>query len=165
MAKTIGTKLHVACNLRGSFSCSFTRDGDGVSPELRWVLLYTKQHAEEWAEINLRKQGFSTLLPRVRSRGALAPLFPRYLFAGHSESRTPRVMHSTFGVMYTVSFGDGAARVPDEVIAEIRSRMDAHGVVALEAREREDPLFARRQRDRIRTLEKFAAAGFRVRAA
>ena len=74
-------------------------------------------------------------------------------------------MHSTFGVMYTVSFGDGAARVPDEVIAEIRSRMDAHGVVALEAREREDPLFARRQRDRIRTLEKFAAAGFRVRAA
>jgi hypothetical protein len=50
-----------------------------------WLLLYTKARAESWADINLRKQGFTTLLPRVRQRGGFAPLFPRYLFVGARE--------------------------------------------------------------------------------
>ena len=56
--------------------------------ELCWQLLYTKSRAEEWVEINLRKQGFATLLPRVRSRSGFGPLFPRYLFAGVDISGT-----------------------------------------------------------------------------
>jgi hypothetical protein len=40
--------------------------------------------------------------------------------------------------------------------------MDEHGVVELDLRGLVDPLFARRERDRVRALIKFARAGFRV---
>ena len=136
-----------------------------MTSDLRWVLLYTKPHAEAWAEINLRKQGFSTLLPRVRARGGIAPLFPRYLFAAHAEDRVASAMQHTLGVLYVVRCGEHAARVPGDVIADICSRMDAAGIVRLDLEPALDPLFAAQQRDRIRALQKFAEAGFRVRAA
>jgi transcriptional antiterminator RfaH len=136
-----------------------------MSNAVHWILLYTKPHAEDWAAVNLRRQGFDTLLPRVRARGALTPLFPRYLFAAHSLARTPPAMQHTFGVLYVVRCGDRPAIVPPDVIAGIRERMDDRGIVTLVRRPPEDELFARRQRDRLRALEQFAAAGFRVRAA
>jgi hypothetical protein len=139
--------------------------GERVTSDLRWVLLYTKQHAEPWAEINLRKQGFSTLLPRVRARGGLAPLFPRYLLAGHEENRVASAMQHTLGVMYVVRCGAHAARVPHDVIAEIYGRMDASGIVTLDTGPAPDPLFAAQQRKRLQALQKFAEAGFRVRVA
>ena len=129
--------------------------------ELWWVLLYTKPYAETWAEANLRRQGFATLLPRVRRRGSLGPLFPRYLFAGCTPGHPTDPLRSTRGVSYVVHCGERPARVPASVIEEVRARMDASGVVALEASNR-DPLFASAARERIRTLEKLARAGFRV---
>ena len=80
--------------------------------ELCWQLLYTKPRAEEWVEINLRKQGFHTLLPRVRGRSGFGPLFPRYLFAGFDADLSPRPLRSTLGVLYVVHFGSEPARVP-----------------------------------------------------
>lgn len=130
--------------------------------ELFWLLLYTKPRAEAWAEINLRKQGFATLLPRVRRRDGFAPLFPRYLFVGHTAEQAIEPLRSTRGVLYTVHCGDRPARVPEAVVAEVRARMDAVGVVTLDESVRPDPLFAKAERERIRTLEKFARAGFRV---
>ena len=136
-----------------------------MSSDLRWVLLYTKVHAEDWASINLRKQGFVTLLPRVRARGGIAPLFPRYLFAGYPLGARHAAMQNTFGVLYVVSCGEQPARVPNDVIAIMRERMDPHDIVTLDSRPGPDPLFAARQRERLQALERFAAAGFRVRAA
>ncbi len=133
-----------------------------VDRTLNWLLLYTKPRAEAWAEMNLRKQGFETLLPRVRARSSFAPLFPRYLFVGHDEAQPTRVLRSTHGILYIVHCGDRPARVPLSVIAEVRSRMDAHGVVTLEESPRPDPLFAKAQRERVRALVRFAQAGFRV---
>ena len=133
--------------------------------DLHWKLLYTKPHAEAWAEINLRRQGYATLLPRARQRSGFGPLFPRYIFVGHVADQPAISLSSTLGVLYVVRCGDNPARVPAEVIAEIRSRMDVHGVVHLEEIPEPDPLFAKAQRERIRALEKLAAAGFRVRAA
>ena len=134
-----------------------------MSRDVRWVLLYTKRHAEQWAEINLRNQGFLTLLPRVRTRTGVVPLFPRYLFAGHEDDRRTSAMHNTFGVKYVVQSGELPARVHDDVIAEIRDRMDHHGLVRLDATESAaGALFAERQRDRLRALEKFAASGCRA---
>ncbi len=128
---------------------------------LTWLLLYTKPRAEAWADINLRKQGYQTLLPLVRSRGAFAPLFPRYLFVGHAEPQA-RALRGTRGVLYVVHCGERPARVPLDVIADVRGRMDAHGVVTLEDRPTPDPLFAKAQRERVRALIRFAQAGFRV---
>ena len=136
-----------------------------MSAEMSWVLLYTKRHAEAWAELNLRNQGFSTLLPRVRSSDGFAPLFPRYLFAGHHEARLPSSMQHTFGVMYVVHCGDRPALVPVAVITDIRDRMDQHGIVRLDVTHASATLFSSRQQQRLQTLAKFAAAGFRVRAA
>ena len=136
-----------------------------LDPDISWTLLYTKPHAEAWAELNLRNQGFVSLLPRVASRSGFLPLFPRYLFVGHRTSEPPAAIRSTFGVLYVVHCGDRPARVPADVIAEIQSRMNDAGVVSLEPTPKRDPLFAKRERDRVRALVKFAQAGFRVRTA
>ena len=135
---------------------------DHVDRDLCWLLLYTKARAENWADVNLRKQGFATLLPRVRQRDGFGPLFPRYVFVGAPLGTDFRPARSTRGVLYVVHSGESPARVPLEVIEGIRARMDEHGIVELERRPLLDPLFARRERERVRTLVKFAQAGFRV---
>ena len=130
---------------------------------LIWQLLYTKPHAEEQAELNLQRQGFATLLPRVRNGSDSAPLFPRYIFSGHSPGQPTACLRSTIGVLDVVRCGEQPARVPLEVIAEIRSRMDAHNTVRLSDRPAVDPLFAKTQGERVRALEKLVAAGFRAK--
>jgi transcriptional antiterminator RfaH len=135
---------------------------DHVDRDLCWLLLYTKARAESWADINLRKQGFATLLPRVRQRAGFAPLFPRYIFVGASAGMDFRPARSTRGVLYVVHCGENPARVPHEVIDHVRARMDDHGVVQLEGRPVADPLFARRERERVQALVKLARAGFRI---
>lgn len=128
----------------------------------RWILLYTKPRAEAWAEINLRKQGFATLLPLIRKRRGFGPLFPRYLFVRPEPGRLVTSLRSTLGVQYVVHCGDAPARVPGDVISEVRSRMDDNGVVKLDSHPAPDPLFAMAQRERVRTLLKLSQAGFRV---
>lgn len=135
---------------------------DHVDRDLCWLLLYTKARAENWADVNLRQQGFATLLPRVRQRDGFGPLFPRYVFLGAPAGSDFRSARSTRGVLYVVHCGERPARVPLEVIDGIRARMDERGVVTLEGRPLLDPLFARRERERVRALVKFAQAGFRV---
>ena len=132
------------------------------STPLVWQVLYTKAHAETWAEINVRRQGFATLLPRVQQGSGFAPLFPRYLFSG-SHTRPAASLSSTFGVLYVVSCGEQPARVPVEIIEQIRSRMDAHGVVRVGDVPNVDPLFAKPQRERLRALEALVSAGFRIK--
>ena len=139
--------------------------GAASSSQVVWQLLYTKPHAEAWTEVNLRRQGFEVLLPRVRAMAGFAPLFPRYIFAGSADPERLKAFRSTRGVLYVVHCGDYPARVPGHLIDEISARMDAHGVVHLEETRRRDPLFENRERERVRTLIKFAAAGFRVKAA
>ena len=133
--------------------------------DLCWQLLYTKPRAETWVEINLRRQGYATLYPLVRARSGLKPLFPRYMFAGFLSGQSPRPLRSTMGVLYVVHCGGEPARVPHDVIAGVRSRMNESGVVTLDLPAARDPLFDRRERERVRALVKLAAAGFRIRVA
>ena len=133
--------------------------------ELSWILVYTKAHSEAWTDINLRRQGFETLMPRVAARGGFRPLFPRYVFVGADKHLCTQPVRSTLGVMYVVHYGEQPAAVPMHVIDEIRGRMNENGVVHLAAKAAPDDLFARRERDRLRTLIKLSAAGFRVRSA
>ena len=58
-------------------------------PGLCWKVLYTKPHAEVWAEASLRRQSFVALPRRVRGRSSFAPL--------------PR---STRGILYPVHCRD-----------------------------------------------------------
>ncbi|MDB4875828.1 MAG: transcriptional regulator [Gemmatimonadetes bacterium] len=133
--------------------------------DVSWLLLYTKPHTETWADINLRHQGFLTLLPRVGSRTGMRPLFPRYLFVGLPFARSPRPLANTLGVLYVVQCGELPARVPPDVIAQLRARMNEHGIVQIERVPTPDALFATRERERVNALVKLAQAGFRVRSA
>jgi hypothetical protein len=74
-------------------------------------------------------------------------------------------LRSTIGILDVVRCGEQPARVPLEVIEEIRSRMDAHNMVRLFGGPAVDPLFAKAQRERVRALERLVAAGFRVKVA
>jgi hypothetical protein len=133
--------------------------------DISWLLLYTKPHAEAWTEINLRNQGFVSLLPRIAGRGGFRPLFPRYVFAGHRAAGSARPLASTSGVLYVVKCGEQPARVPRDLIADIQSRMNENGVVHIEPSPARDLLFAARERERVRTLVKLAQAGFRIKSA
>jgi len=71
--------------------------------DITWLLLYTKPNAEAWTEVNLRNQGYVSLMPRVTARGGFRPWFPRYVFAGHAPTQSPRPLASTSGVLYVVT--------------------------------------------------------------
>jgi hypothetical protein len=125
---------------------------------VNWILLYTKPRAEAWAEINLRKEGVATLLPRVRQRSGFAALFPRYILTMRPEGEIAVTLPGSIGVLYVVQGDAGPALVPSDVIGELRARMDDHGVVALDPLPSLDSLFAPSRRARVRTLLRRARA-------
>jgi hypothetical protein len=84
---------------------------------------------------------------------------------GHQPGRDTGSLRSTLGILYVVSLGEHPVRVPQSVIDEVRSRMDAQGVVQLDPQATRLRLFDRRERERVRALVKFAQAGFRVATA
>jgi transcriptional antiterminator RfaH len=108
--------------------------------EKRWYVVHTQPNGEGRADLNLRRQGFATYLPRYARRRRHArrqemvkrPLFPRYLFVGLDLARDRwRAVHSTFGVNRLVLAGEELLPVPDDVIEAIRAREDDDGLVAL----------------------------------
>ena len=92
------------------------------------------------ARENLERQGYETYLPfmrEVRRRqgkriAAVAPMFPRYLFV-HLSDQTDNwaPIRSTLGVVSLIRFGQAAARVPDDLVAALKSREDAQGILVL----------------------------------
>jgi transcriptional antiterminator RfaH len=100
------------------------------SRDKSWYLIFTKPRQEEVALANLTRQGYGVYLPRLRhwrKRGkrllVVEPLFPRYLFIhlnSHTDNWTP--IRSTLGVMSLVRFGTEPARVPDDLVAHLKSR-------------------------------------------
>ena len=142
------------------------KSGDhGQEPPIQWFLVYTKARAERWAEANLRRQGYATVLPYVRAVGGESPLFPRYVFVGCHPGQRAEPLRSTSGVLYTVTFGSAPAAVHPQVIDDIRARMDPSGFVTVESGTPSNALFAARERERTRTLRRLAEAGFRVKVA
>lgn len=111
-----------------------------MSLEPRWYVVHTLPHHEVRADVNLRRQGFATYLPRYlrirrharRTETVVRPLFPRYLFVALDLSRDRwRAIDSTFGVSHLVQAGDVPLSVPAGVVEEIRGREDQEGFVAL----------------------------------
>lgn len=106
----------------------------------RWYVVHTQPNRKARADLNLRRQGFSTYLPRYVRRRRHArrhemvarPLFPRYLFVALDPARDRwRAIHSTFGVNHLVLAGEEPLPVPDGVVDEIRARENGDGFVKL----------------------------------
>ena len=106
----------------------------------RWYVVHTQPNRETRADFNLRRQGFSTYLPRYlrrrrharRQETVARPLFPRYLFVALDPARDRwRAIHSTCGVTQLVLAGEDPLAVPDGVVDEIRARENDAGFVKL----------------------------------
>lgn len=102
-----------------------------------WYLVYGKPHQERVARENLERQGFETYVPWIRRRrrrrgryvATVEPMFPRYLFVRFDAERDHwGPIRSTLGVAKLVRFGAALARVPDDLVALLRSREDLEGV-------------------------------------
>jgi transcriptional antiterminator RfaH len=96
-----------------------------------WLTLCTKQNMERYVTEFLDSQGVETYLPQaeqyiVRRRcKEMVPFFPGYLFAW-AEPTSPKYLALNWapGVKGIVKFGGRPAVVPDEIVAEIRQRLD-----------------------------------------
>lgn len=96
-----------------------------------WYLVYSKPCQERLACEHLVRQGYEIFLPMMHNRkrragryvNIIEPMFPRYLFI-HLDTQTDNwgPIRSTLGVSTLVRFGHQPARVPDELIALLRSR-------------------------------------------
>lgn len=97
-----------------------------------WFLLTSKPHKDDVAEFQLRNQGYDVYRPlakRLRTqRGKVITktesLFPRYMFIhlddGVNDNWAP--IRSTTGISSFVRFGLEPARVPDELIASLKTQ-------------------------------------------
>lgn len=106
----------------------------------RWFVVQTQPHKEVQAGVNLGNQGFQSFLPRIRktvrharrSRTALAPLFPRYLFVSLDLGRERwRSVNGTFGVSRLVSHGTWPAPVPHGLVEELMAITEQVGAIDL----------------------------------
>ena len=133
------------------------------------LIVFTKPRQEQRARQNLERQGFKVFLPLcVEGNLPPQPLFPRYLFVYLGGLHFGKI-GNTFGVCYIIKNENTPSEIPEDVIAEIKSRM-VNGVVKLEARPERtfkknqkirimtgkfaemDGLFVKREKDRITAL-------------
>lgn len=112
-----------------------------MDAETRWYVVHTHARGEVLARENLERQGFTTLLPRYMKRRrharktdwVKAPLFPRYIFVAIDVARARwRSIASTVGVSHLICQGERPLPIPDDVIAEIRARMQSDGLIDIE---------------------------------
>jgi transcriptional antiterminator RfaH len=107
----------------------------------RWYVVQTRPHAECKAQENLRRQGFTTYLPKlIKSRRharkierVSRPLFPRYMFVLiDSTHQGWHAIRSTFGVSNLVGGECGPMALRDGVIEALRQREGADGHIRLD---------------------------------
>ena len=103
----------------------------------QWIVVQSKRHKERAVQANLAREGVPTYLPLLRQwprpvvGPAVAPMFPGYLFCQPTPAQVHRVLTCS-GVSRLVAFGDGPAHVGPEVVAYLRSRAGADGVIEVE---------------------------------
>jgi transcriptional antiterminator RfaH len=103
-----------------------------------WYVIHTHPKQEARADLNLRAEGVETLYPKIKERrynqftGSLSfvtkALFPRYIFARFAAKKSHGIYY-TRGVHSVVRFGPSPARIDNDVIELIKSRMDETGLV------------------------------------
>jgi hypothetical protein len=112
--------------------------------DLAWMVVQAKRHKERAVQANLAREGIAAYLPLLRQwprpavGGDVGPMFPGYVFCQPAPAQLTAVT-SCSGVVRLVTFGDGPARVGPEVVAYLRSRGGADGIIEI------DPVLAGRE--------------------
>ena len=107
---------------------------------VNWFAVHTQPHQENLSELNLRRLGIETFLPRLKQRKivrravrtVVAPLFPGYLFARFDLDTDYRAVNYAHGVRRIVSFGSVPAKVDDSFIESIKARLQEDGAALQE---------------------------------
>jgi len=100
-------------------------DRDLRSP---WYVVQTKVHQEDRAAANLRAwnvESYVPWLPARRRARRREPLFPGYIFSRFTAAQL-RSVAFTRGVAAIVRFGGTPATIEDEVIVDIRRRIEIY---------------------------------------
>jgi transcriptional antiterminator RfaH len=89
-----------------------------------WSVCRTETQRETLAKSCLEATGFEVLFPRVKTGSRTMPLFANYLFVALGELGAGwHAVNRTIGVLKLVAFGDRPARVPDQEIDRLKTRM------------------------------------------
>ena len=88
----------------------------------KWYLIKTKPRQEKKAKQNLENQGYRAFCPMVKINNKLVVLFPGYLFVQlNKKTQNWSPINSTKGVSHFVKFGLNFAKVPNSVVAFIKT--------------------------------------------
>lgn len=105
-----------------------TESGERI---MYWYAIRTKPQREQQVESQLRLYGIDTLLPclketrmirRIR-KTVTVPFFPGYLFGRFNLEEHYRTVSYARGALTIVSFGHTPARVEEDIIDSIRTRL------------------------------------------
>ena len=92
---------------------------------MKWYCVQSKPKMESFAQTQLERQGFATLLPVyckvMHKKEVNMPLFPSYLFVNFNiEDTRWRAIHSTFGVKRLISASpEYPIPIPEKQITEM----------------------------------------------
>ena len=109
----------------------------------RWYVVQTRPHAEQRADKHLRRQGFTTFLPRLlknrrharKTETVSRPLFPRYMFVRlDPASQSWHAIRSTMGVANLVGGEQGPVPVRDGIVEALRAQQGSDGFFRAQAR-------------------------------
>jgi len=88
----------------------------------KWYLIKTKPRQEKKAKQNLANQGYEVFCPIAKLNNKLVVLFPGYLFIQlNDKTQNWSPINSTKGVSHFVKFGLNFAKVPNSVVAFIKT--------------------------------------------
>jgi len=106
---------------------------------MRWYVVNTQPNREFRAFFNLRNQGFTAFLPRLRKtvrharqfRSVTAPLFPRYLFVSLDLDRDRwRSVNGTFGVSHLIMEGERPKPIGSDIVDGLMTASERDGVLS-----------------------------------
>src|SRR6187397_3153179 len=105
---------------------------------VKWRCIRGKPKSEHLAAQHLKAAGFEAFCPRIRhqkqtARGRIwfvEALFPGYLFVKYAPSGMRQVAATPF-VSQVLSFMEDFGAVPCEVVAELRTSVDAQETVTV----------------------------------
>jgi|RhiMetdeSRZDD1v2_1073273.scaffolds.fasta_scaffold281599_1 transcription elongation factor/antiterminator RfaH len=101
----------------------------------QWYVVYSKPHAEEYAQLHFRLKGLEFFFPRLllpeaaQKHRRIVPLFPNYLFVRiHFLEQFQYVLWSR-GVKRFVSFNGVPAALDEEVVSFIMRQANSEGII------------------------------------
>jgi len=97
-----------------------------------WLALYTQPHKEYMVRDFLEGEGLTLYLPEIENkiqrgdRRPRRPFLPHYLFLQNPGAEKLTNVRWTPGLRKIVTFGERLALIPDELVQQLRARLESY---------------------------------------